>query len=105
MIHDHEGIAGVAATGLGKIGIGSDKGDYCEGKLILRHDRVVFQGRPTFNQPLSAIAEVKTNRLSIRGKPGFHIKFKNGDNYNFGAVSGDAAEIVSAIETFRRIPQ
>jgi serine/threonine protein kinase len=103
VFHDHEGLAGLATGGLGKLGVRRDKrSDYCQGRLVLRHDRILFQGNHRFDQPLSAIAEVKTNRLPVQGRPAFHIKFKNGDNYNFGAVSDDASQIASTLEDFRR---
>jgi hypothetical protein len=107
VIHDHEGLAGVASTGLGRIGIRREQRgrDYCEGTLSLHGNRVVFRGTHSFNQPFSAIAEVRTNRLPIQGKSAFHIKFKNGENYNFGAVSDDADSIAATLESFRRMSQ
>jgi serine/threonine protein kinase len=104
VIHDHEGIAGVAASGLGKIGIRRhSKDDFCEGTLLVRRNRVTFQGSAHhFDEPLTNVVEIRPNRLPVQGRPAFHIKFKNGDNYNFGATSEDAGKIVSILEKARR---
>ena len=90
--HDHQGGI-LGATG------NAYQWAHCEGTLSLSNGRVRYQANNpshSFDVALSDVVEVKTNRIPIRGYKAFHIRLRNGENYNF--VSRNAsAEIVASL--------
>lgn len=58
----------------------------CQGELVLTNGMLRFDSKNSndgFEVQLSAIKEVKANRLAIRGYRAFHVELRNGRNYNF----------------------
>jgi serine/threonine protein kinase len=101
VVHDHGGVAG-AIRGIS--GLGANRRSVsevvCVGTLTLQGKYVRFRSRTTgdrFDRPVSSIAEVHVNRLSIEGRHAFHIRFDDGQNYNFIPEANDQ-EIVDAIQ-------
>jgi hypothetical protein len=73
------------------------------GVLEVRDGRVTFrssstdQPRDDFDEPVSAIAEAKKNHRFLPGGQLFHIKFKDGTNYNFDARNATAGQVLKAL--------
>ena len=75
----------------------------CEGVLYVFDNHIRFEaqstndrGRHNLNIPFSGIKEVKTNRWPIQRYKAFHIKVRNGKNYNFARPGLEPSTVVSA---------
>jgi hypothetical protein len=73
----------------------------CEGTLTLSAEGISFLSRSdrsdNFRLPLTAIKEVRTNRLPIQGRRAFHIELNNGRNFNFIPTDASTNTIVDLI--------
>ncbi|MEP7364053.1 MAG: serine/threonine-protein kinase [Acidobacteriota bacterium] len=73
----------------------------CEGTLTLSADGISFLSRSdrsdNFRLALTAIKEVRTNRMPIQGRRAFHIELNNGRNYNFIPTDASNNAIVDLI--------
>jgi serine/threonine-protein kinase len=76
----------------------------CWGRMQIGGGRVVYHvlgtsdgRRDDFVAPVSAVEEVKVNRVPIRGHPAFHMRI-NGQNFNFIPASGSPVLFVNTIE-------
>ena len=77
---------------------------FCMGVLSIQNGRVTFrttystdQRRDDFDEPLSAVTEARKNRFDLQGRQAFHIRFQNGENYNFEPRSGSVSQILEAL--------
>ena len=52
------------------------------GGLTVVREMISQLPNESFAVPLNTIAEIKSNRVPIRGYRAFHIKLQNGRNYN-----------------------
>jgi hypothetical protein len=75
----------------------------CWGQLQIGGGKVVYHvlgtsdgRRDDFVAPVSAVDEVKVNRVPIRGRPAFHMRI-NGQNFNFVPASGAPIMFVNVI--------
>jgi len=91
--HDHGVVAGAMAVW-----------PRCWGQLQIVGGRAVYRvlgtsdgRRDDFSVPVSAVEEVKVNRLPIRGRAAFHLRI-NGKVFNFIPGSGMPIQYVEAIE-------
>jgi len=76
----------------------------CWGQLRIAGGQVVYHvlgtsdgRRDDFALPVSAVEEVRVNRLPIRGRPAFHLRI-DGKLFNFVPQSGAPIQYVNAIE-------
>jgi hypothetical protein len=76
----------------------------CWGQLQIGGGRVVYHvlgtsdgRRDDFAVPVSAVEEVRVNRMPIRGRPSFHMRI-NGQVFNFVPASGSPVVFVNVIE-------
>ena len=89
VLHDHSGFPKIDLNlGRARNNTSPRTGEWesCQGDLVLTSQTLRFDSRTSndgFETPLSAIKEVKTNRLAIRGYRAFHVELRNGRNYNF----------------------
>jgi serine/threonine protein kinase len=77
-----------------------DFGSFCVGYLYILPDRVVYRTARTmdgrtddFEVSRSTIKEFKTNRIPIGAFNCFHIKLKNGNNYNFAHIDQNGNDL------------
>lgn len=71
-----------------------DFGTYCVGQLYIMADRIIFKTiqttdgrRDDFEANRDSIKEFKKNTLPIGGYRAFHVKLKNGRNFNFAQIN------------------
>jgi hypothetical protein len=69
---------------------GSAGSDYCLGVLAIGNGMIQYRsanGLHSFDFPLSAVKEAKKNGVYLVALRAFHIRLKNGANYNFVQVN------------------
>ena len=76
----------------------------CWGQMQIGGGRVVYHvlgtsdgRRDDFVVPVSAVQEVRVNRVPIRGRPAFHMRI-NGQTFNFVPSAGSPVLFVNVIE-------
>jgi hypothetical protein len=100
-MHDRGGVAAVlkgSAFGMRRSAIANEAS---VGTLILDGNKIRFNSPvtgETFDRPVNTIEEVRLNRFGIEGHRAFHIRFNDGENYNFIAT-GNPDEIVRSIQS------
>jgi serine/threonine protein kinase len=87
--HDH-GIANTMSSCWGVLQV-------VNGHLVYRVTGTSDGRRDDFDAPLSAMGEVKTNRLLLHGRQAFHVVV-NGQHFNFIPADGSTVQDVMEIE-------
>lgn len=93
LYHDHGLLTGTQYTW-----------PHCWGQMRIAGGQVFFRvlgtsdgRRDDFVVPVSALDEVRVNRMPIQGRPAFHIRV-NGQNFNFIPAAGSPIMYVNVIE-------
>jgi len=75
----------------------------CNGFLIIAPEGIALltahstDGQThSFNEALSAIAEIRLNAMPIGRQQAFHIRFRDGRNFNFTSPGADLSKIIAA---------
>jgi serine/threonine protein kinase len=83
---------------------GRSVGGYCAGILevvgghvIYRVSQATDQHRHDFDQPVAMIAESRQNRFGFLGRPAFHLRFLNGQNYNLAPQNTTVAHVLRVL--------